>query len=284
LTEWEVPWLPGYLESVPVRIGNAAYSQLQIDVYGELMDALHHAREGGLISSKSDWALQRAVLKHLEEVWPEMDKGIWEVRSDPLHFTYSKVMAWVAFDRAIKSAVAFGLPGPIARWRKLCRKIRDEVCHHSFDSDLNSFVRSYGSKDLDASLLLLPSVGFLPPTDFRIIGTVAAVERRLLVDGLVMRHEMTQPGNKEGVFLACSFWLVDAYVLLGRKDDAHQLFERLLSLCNDVGLLSEEYDPRSKRLLGNFPQALSHIALVNSAFNLGHCETPAKQRSDGSNW
>jgi GH15 family glucan-1,4-alpha-glucosidase len=179
LTEWEVPWLPGYLDSVPVRIGNAAHNQLQLDVYGELMDALHHAREGGVVSSESDWALQQAVLEHLEEIWPKMDKGIWEVRSDARHFTSSKVMVWVAFDRAIKSAETFDLPGPIDRWRKLCHEIHDEVCRQGFDSELNSFVRSYGSKDLDASLLLLPTVGFLPPTDPRILGTVAAIERRM---------------------------------------------------------------------------------------------------------
>src|SRR6185437_1988120 len=284
---WEVSWLPGYRKSSPVRVGNAAHTQLQLDVYGELMDALHHARLGGLASSESGWSLQRAVLKHLEGVWPRMDEGIWEVRSGARHFTFSKVMAWVAFDRAIKSAEAFNLEGPLDRWRQLCREIHDEVCSHGFDAELGSFVRSYGSKGLDASLLLLPTVGFLPPSDPRVRGTVDAIERKLLVDGLVRRYDTaeSQDGlpSDEGVFLACSFWLVDAYVLLDRTDDAHRLFERLLSICNDVGLLSEEYDPKTRRLLGNFPQALSHIALVNSAFNLAQAAKPAKQRSETLN-
>ena len=285
LTEWEAPWLPGYEKSSPVRIGNAAHSQLQLDVYGELMDALHHARQRGITASEVSWALQLGVLEHLEEVWPKMDKGIWEVRGHARHFTYSKIMAWVAFDRAIKSAEAFNLDAPLDRWRQLCRKIHDDVCRRGFDPELGSFVRSYGSKDLDASLLLLPTVGFLPPTDPRVRGTVEAIERKLLLEGLVMRYdtEETEDGlvSDEGVFLPCSFWLVDAYVLLGRMADARRLFDHLLTLCNDVGLLSEEYDPRTGRLLGNFPQALSHIALINSAFNLNEAAKPAIQRSDG---
>ena len=194
-------------------------------------------------------------------------------------------MAWVAFDRAIKSAAAFNLEGPVDRWRQLCRKIHDDVCRRGFDPELNSFVRSYGSKEPDASLLLLPTLGFLPPADPRVLGTVEAIERGLLVDGLVKRYDATKSddglSSEEGVFLACSFWLVDAYVLLDRKPDARRLFERLLTLCNDVGLLSEEYDPRTSRLLGNFPQALSHIALINSAFNLNEAAKPAMQRADG---
>ena len=284
LTEWEVRWLPGYDKSSPVRIGNAAHSQLQLDVYGELMDALHHARQRGITASEVGWALQLSVLEHLEEVWPKMDKGIWEVRGHARHFTFSKIMAWVAFDRAIKSAEAFNLDGPLERWRQQCRKIHDDVCRRGFDPELGSFVRSYESKELDASLLLLPTVGFLPPTDPRVHGTVEAIERKLLVDGLVMRYDTRGSDDglpaDEGVFLACSFWLVDAYVLLDRTADARRLFERLLTLCNDVGLLSEEYDPRTKRLLGNFPQALSHIALINSAFNLSETTKPAMQRSD----
>jgi GH15 family glucan-1,4-alpha-glucosidase len=283
LTEWEVSWLPGYRKSSPVRIGNAAHTQLQLDVYGELMDALHHARLGGLASNESGWSLQRAVLKHLEGVWHKMDEGIWEVRSGARHFTFSKVMAWVAFDRAIKSAKAFNLEGPLDRWRQVCREIHDEVCDRGFDPELGSFVRSYGSKDLDASLLLLPMAGFLPPSDPRVRGTIDAIERKLLVDGLVRRYNTAESEDglpsDEGVFLACSFWLVDAYVLLDRKDDARRLFERLLTIRNDVGLLSEEYDPKTGHLLGNFPQALSHIALVNSAFNLIEAAKPAKQRS-----
>ena len=285
LTEWEAAWLPGYEKSSPVRIGNAAHSQLQLDVYGELMDALHHARQRGITASEVGWALQLGVLEHLEEVWPKMDKGIWEVRGHARNFTFSKIMAWVAFDRAIKSAEAFNLDGPLDRWRQLCRKIHDDVCHHGFDPELGSFVRSYGSKDLDASLLLLPTVGFLPPTDPRVRGTVEAIERKLLLTGLVMRYDTAETADglmsDEGVFLACSFWLVDAYVLLGRMADARRLFDHLLTLCNDVGLLSEEYDPRTGRLLGNFPQALSHIALINSAFNLNEAAKPAIQRSDG---
>ncbi len=284
LSEWEVPWLPGYAKSGPVRVGNAAHTQLQLDVYGELVDALHHARQGGVTTGESGWALQRAVLEHLEEVWPEMDKGIWEVRGAARHFTFSKIMAWVAFDRAIKSAEAFNLEGPLDRWRQLCRKIQDDVCRRGFDRELGSFVRSYDSRELDASLLLLPTVGFLPPADPRVRGTVEAIERKLLVDGLVIRYDTAQSdglSSDEGVFLACSFWLVDAYVLLGRIADARRLFERLMTLCNDVGLLSEEYDPRTSRLLGNFPQALSHIALINSAFNLNEAAKPAMQRADG---
>jgi GH15 family glucan-1,4-alpha-glucosidase len=283
LTEWEVPWLPGYDNSSPVRVGNAAHTQVQLDVYGELMDALHHARLGGLAPSESGWTLQLGVLEHLEEVWPKMDQGIWEVRGNARHFTFSKIMAWVAFDRAIKSAEAFNLEGPLDRWRQQCRKIHDDVCRHGFDPKLGSFVRSYDSKELDASLLLLPTLGFLPPSDSRVRSTVEAIERGLLVDGLVKRYDPAESddglSSDEGVFLACSFWLVDAYVMLGRMADARRMFERLLTLCNDVGLLSEEYDPRTGRLLGNFPQALSHIALINSAFNLNEAAKPAIQRS-----
>jgi GH15 family glucan-1,4-alpha-glucosidase len=284
LTEWEVPWLPGYENSTPVRIGNGAHGQLQLDVYGEVMDALYVARRGGLAASGSGWDLQQAFLKHLETVWPEPDQGIWEVRGPPCHFTYSKVMAWVAFDRALKSAEQFGLPGPLDRWRRLCAEIHADICRHGFDRELNSFVQCYGGKQLDASLLLLPCVGFLPPDDPRIAGTVAAIERTLLVDGLVQRYDTAAtddglpPG--EGAFLACSFWLVDAYVMLGRLDDARRLFERLVAMCNDVGLLSEEYDPAARRLVGNFPQAFSHVALVNSAFNLTRATKPVEQRAE----
>jgi GH15 family glucan-1,4-alpha-glucosidase len=241
LTEWEVPWLPGYDESSPVRVGNAAHTQLQLDVYGELMGVLHHARQRGLASSEAGWRLQRSALEHLEEVWPKMDRGIWEVRGAARHFTFSKIMAWVAFDRAIKSAEAFNLEGPRDRWREQRRRIHEDVCRHGFNPELGSFVRSYGSKELDASLLLLPKVGFLPPEDPRVRGTVEAIERRLLTNGLVKRYDLTESDDglpsDEGAFLACSFWLVDAYVLLGRVADARRLFERLLTICNDVGLL-----------------------------------------------
>jgi GH15 family glucan-1,4-alpha-glucosidase len=282
LAEWVVSWLPGYEGSAPVRIGNDAYRQRQLDVFGEVMDALHQGRIAGLAASESGWELQVAFLAHLERIWSHPDQGIWEVRGSPKHFTYSKVMAWVAFDRAIKSAETFGLAGPIAHWRALAADIHDDVCRRGFDADLGSFVQSYGSKQLDASLLLLAPVGFLPADDPRVQGTVKAIEQRLLVDGLVMRYdtEETQDGLPpgEGAFLACSFWLVDAYVLEKRWDEARVLFERLLELRNDVGLLSEEYDPRTRRQVGNFPQAFTHVALINSAFNLMRSEKAAEQR------
>ncbi len=283
LTEWEVPWLPGYQGSAPVRIGNAACSQLQLDVFGEVMDALHQARCHGLAASESGWAMQLAFLSHLERVWTEPDQGIWEVRGGPRHFTYSKIMAWVAFDRAVKSAEEFKLDGPLERWRKLADEIHANVCKRGFDGELGSFVQCYGSKQLDASLLLLPCLGFLPPDDPRVRGTLRAIEQRLLVDGFVMRydtedsHDGLPPG--EGAFLACSFWLVDAYILQNRWTDARRMFDRLLALRNDVGLLSEEYDQRAGRLVGNFPQAFTHVALVNSAFNLTRAEKPAHQRA-----
>jgi len=284
LTEWEVPWLTGYEESCPVRIGNAAHNQRQLDIFGEVMDALHQARQGGLGANEAGWDMEREFLAHLEKIWQQPDEGIWEVRSEREHFTYSKVMAWVAFDRAIKSAKAFNLHGDVAHWCALRDDIHADVCKRGFDTGMGSFVRAYGTKELDASLLLIPAVGFLPPTDPRVRGTIEAVEARLLSDGLVLRYDTATaedglpPG--EGVFLACSFWLVDAYLMLGRQDDAVSLFERLLSLRNDVGLLSEQYDPRARRLVGNFPQAFSHLALVNSASNLSHFRKPAEQRSE----
>lgn len=283
LNEWDVPWLGGYEKSRPVRVGNAAHEQLQLDVYGEVMDALYLARRGGLDASDSGWDLQRALLEHLQTIWREPDEGIWEVRGPRRHFTYSKVMAWVAFDRAIKTVEEFGMDGPVDHWRRLRDYIHQDVCSRGFDRELGSFVQAYGSQELDASLLLLPCMGFLPPHDPRIRGTIAAIERRLVVDGFVLRYDTSETDDGlpagEGVFLACSFWLVDAYVMLGRLDDARSLFERLLALRNDLGLLSEEYDPQSHRLAGNFPQAFSHVALVNSAFNLSRVAKPAEQRS-----
>ena len=283
LTEPEIPWLPGYEQSQPVRVGNAAHDQLQLDVFGEVMDALHQARRGTLHPREADWAFQRAVLEHLETVWDQPDEGIWEVRGGRRHFTHSKVMAWVALDRGIRAVQAFGLQGPVARWQALRQRIHDEVCRHGFDRQLGSFVQSFGSKELDASLLLLPTVGFLPASDPRIIATIEAVERRLFVDGFLLRYDTATSNDGlppgEGAFLACSFWLADAYVLLGRIDDARRLFEGLLSLRNDVGLLAEEYDTRAKRLVGNFPQAFSHIALINTAHNLTRATKPAEQRS-----
>jgi len=283
LTEWEVPWLPGYEGAAPVRIGNAACSQLQLDVFGEVMDALHHARRNGLAVSDAGWAMQLAFLDHLEKIWREPDQGIWEVRGPPEQFTYSKVMAWVAFDRAIKSAEEFGLDGPIDHWRSIAAEIHAEVCDRGFNRELGCFVQSYGATTLDASLLLLPAVGFLPVDDKRVGGTIRAIERNLLRDGFVLRYDSAEtkdglpPG--EGAFLACSFWLVDAYILQKRWHDARALFDRLLDLRNDVGLLSEEHDPRAGRLVGNFPQAFTHVAMVNSAFNLTRAEKPAEQRA-----
>jgi len=284
LTEWEVPWLPGYENASPVRIGNKAHRQLQLDVHGEIMDALHQARRGGIAHSQSGWDMQIALLQRLEHEWREPDASIWEVRGPPQQFTYSKVMAWVAFDRAIKSAEMFGLAGPLDRWRRLRAEIHGEVCERAYDPSRNTFVQAYDAKPLDASLLLIPAVGFLPAHDPRVRGTIKAVERDLVVDGFVLRYDTARtvdglpPG--EGAFLACSFWLVDAYMLQGRIVDARRLFDRLLALRNDVGLLSEEYDPRLRRLLGNFPQAFSHVALVNSALNLSAADKPAKQRSE----
>jgi GH15 family glucan-1,4-alpha-glucosidase len=283
LTEWEASWLPGYDGSLPVRVGNAAHHQLQLDVFGEVMDTFHQARRGGLAASDSGWAVQLALLRHLEHIWREPDESIWEVRGGRRHFTYSKAMCWVAFDRAIKSAEAFGLDGPVNHWRQVRDEIHREVCERGFDRTLNSFVQSYGSKELDASLLLLPVVGFLPALDPRFCGTVDAIERRLMNNGFLLRYDTASapdglpPG--EGVFLACSFWLADAYMLQGRWDDARALFERLVGLCNDVGLLSEEYDPADRRLVGNFPQAFSHLALINTACNLSRADKPVDQRA-----
>ncbi len=282
LTEWVVDWLPGYEKSAPVRIGNAAHVQLQLDVFGELMDTYHQARRGGLTSNESGWAMQLEFLKHLKKIWRQPDEGIWEFRGPAQHFTYSKVMAWVAFDRAVKSAESFGLEGPLDDWRKERDAICDEVCERGFDRTLGTFVQAYGSDQLDANLLLLPCVGFLPVSDPRIKATITAIERNLVRDGFVMRYATEQvedalpPG--EGAFLACSFWLVDVYTLQGRIDEAERLFRRLIGLRNEVGLLSEQYDPRARRLVGNFPQAFSHLALINSAYNLTWASKPVNRR------
>jgi GH15 family glucan-1,4-alpha-glucosidase len=283
LDEYEIPWLPGYEGANPVRVGNAAVGQLQLDVYGELLDAFYLARRAGLVASEDTWALERALVSHLETIWREPDEGIWEVRGGRRHFTHSKVMAWVAFNRAARSIEEFGLEGPLERWREVSAAIHQQVCERGFDPDENTFVQSFGAKDLDASLLLIPLVGFLPPDDARVRGTVAAIERRLVRNGLVLRYDTglgtdgLPPG--EGAFLACSFWLADNYVLLGRYDEARALFDRLLALRNDVGLLAEEYDPHNRRQLGNFPQAFSHLALINTAHNLASAAGPAHQRS-----
>lgn len=283
LTEWEVEWLPGYGGAKPVRVGNNAHGQLQLDVYGEVMDALYQAFKGGVTQDGDGWAVQKQLLSHLEKVWTHPDRGIWESRGEPRHFTYSKVMAWVAFDRGIRHAVEAGLDGPIDRWRTIAAAIHADVCTRGYNPELNTFVQSYGSTWLDGSLLLIPTTGFLPPNDPRIVGTVRAVEQRLLQNGFVMRHDPaeieTGLAHGEGAFLACSFWLADAYIMLGRIAEAQALFERLLQLRNDVGLLSEEYDVATSRLAGNFPQAFSHIAMVNTAHNLSRAQKPVQQRA-----
>ena len=271
LTESELPWLPGYEDSKPVRVGNGAYNQLQLDVFGELMDAMHRCRLAG-IDDASGWTLERALLIHLEDHWDRPDEGIWEVRGPRRHFTHSKLMAWVAFDRGVKAVEHFGLEGPVERWRALAQRIHDELCARAFSVKQNAFAQSYDSDELDAAVLLIPLVGFLPASDPRVQSTVAAIQRELVVDGLVQRYR-TDPAldglqGGEGAFLACSFWLVDNLVLLDRREEAERLFERLLALRNDLGLLAEEYDSRARRLVGNFPQAFSHLALVDAAQGL----------------
>jgi GH15 family glucan-1,4-alpha-glucosidase len=284
LQERDIDHLPGYENSTPVRIGNAAAGQMQLDVYGEVMDALYQGCKGGLSRHDIAWDLQRALLRHLEKVWMQPDAGMWEVRGPLRHFTYSKVMCWVAFDRAVKMVEGMGLPGPVDRWRKLRQEIHDDVCRQGVSATRGCFVQSYGSDELDASLLLIPITGFLPAKDARVVATVEAIQRELTVDGLVQRYRTQEsvdglpPG--EGVFLACSFWLVDNLVMQGRGEEARALFERLLGLVNDVGLLAEEYDPIAGRQLGNFPQAFSHVALVNSAMNLRAGAKPAEQRAE----
>jgi len=286
LPEREVRWLGGYENSKPVRTGNAACEQLQLDVYGEVADALFHGYLGGISPNSFDLALQRALTDHLISIWNEPDQGIWEVRGGPQQFTYSKIMAWVAFDRTIKSAEKFNLKVDLTRWKRVRDQIHKEVCRKAFDSELCCFTQSYGSRELDASLLLIPVVGFLPWDDMRVRGTVEAIERNLMADGFVLRYRTERvddglpPG--EGAFVACSFWMVCALRQLGREQDAKRLFECLLEIRNDVGLLAEEYDPRSKRHLGNFPQALSHIALINAGFQFMEASGPMRQRSQST--
>ena len=286
LLEWEVDWLAGYEGAKPVRVGNAASNQLQLDVYGEVADALLHAELAGLPSRKSDFDLQECLTEHLATIWRESDQGIWEIRGGPKQFTNSKVMAWVAFDRAIKYAERYGQDGQLKRWREIRNSIHREVCEKGFDSELNSFTQTYGSKRLDASLLLIPLVGFLPVEDERVRGTISAIEKHLMRDGLVQRYDTSELDDgvrgHEGSFLACSFWLVSAWNLCGRRKEARELFERLLALRNDVGLLSEEYDTDAKRQVGNFPQALSHIALINAAFEFTRGSSPAEQRAEST--
>ncbi len=282
LTEITLDWLGGYEKSLPVRIGNAAYRQFQLDVYGELIDAMFQCRSHGLDPHQTAWQLELALLKFLERSWQEPDEGIWEMRGPRQHFTHSKVMAWVALDRAIKSVERIGLDGPVERWRDVRRKIHDDVCNLGYNQHRNTFVQQYGGQELDAALLMIPLVGFLPATDSRMLGTVQAIEQDLMEGGYVRRYDASNemdglpPG--EGVFLPCTFWLADNYALSDRRPDAERLFERLLGLRNDVGLLSEEYDPAAARLTGNFPQALSHIALVNTATNLVQADGRAQRR------
>ena len=289
LTELQVDWLGGYEGSSPVRIGNAASDQRQLDVYGEVLDALYHARLAGLESSQEAWALTRKLLEWLEDGWREPDEGIWEVRGPRRHFTHSKVMAWVAFDRAVRSVDDDGLDGPVGRWRELRDEIHDEVCRKGFDEEVGAFMQSFGSARLDASLLLMPIVGFLPADDPRVASTVAAIERHLVRDGLVDRYRADEentgvdglpPG--EGTFLPCSFWLVQVMVLQGRLAEAEALFERLLGFRNDLGLLSEEYDVDAGRLVGNFPQAFTHLTLVDAALTLdeGWCRRAWRPGAD----
>ncbi|HVY25723.1 MAG TPA: glycoside hydrolase family 15 protein [Polyangiaceae bacterium] len=283
LTELELPWLPGYEGSKPVRIGNAATTQLQLDVWGELMDALHLARKDALGQHVEDWPMQRSLVERLEEIWQEPDEGIWEIRGPRRHFTHSKVMAWVAFDRAVKGIEEHGFDGPVARWRKCRDDIHRLVCERGYDARRGTFTQSFGDKEVDASLLMLPLLGFLPAADARIAGTVRAIEQDLLHQGLVRRYRPRRSldglAGAEGVFLPCSFWLVDNYVLQGQHEKARRLLDRLLSLRNDLGLLAEEYDPVQRRLLGNYPQAFSHVSLVNSVLNLESARGPAQHRS-----
>jgi len=287
LLEWEAGWLDGYEGARPVRVGNAAHAQLQLDVYGELIDVFHQSRMVKLKLDEQSWALECAVLNHLAEVWDRPDHGIWERRGQPKHYVFSKVMTWVAFDRGIKSAETFGFKAPVLHWQALREAIHRDVCNNGFDADQNTFVESYGTKLLDASVLLLPAVGFLPAADPRICGTIAAVEKCLMRDGFVLRHDPRElPAGQpplEGAFLACSLWLADAHVLSGNIEKAQVLFDRVVRIANDVGLLAEEYDSVARRQTGNFPQALTHIALINTAHNLSaarrESEKPAVQRS-----
>jgi GH15 family glucan-1,4-alpha-glucosidase len=268
LADWEVPWLPGYENSAPVRVGNAAQQQSQQDIFGEIAAALAHAREAGVPCQQEELELQQELTEYLVKTWRQPGSGMWESRDKPQRYTYSGVMAWAALERAVESIEHHGMTGPLAEWKALRDKVHADVCKHGFDTHLDSFVQSYGSKALDASELLLLVVGFLPANDPRTLGTVKAIEQALLKDGFLLRNKPKSKKARQGVFLPCSFWLVECYVLTGRIEEARNLFERVLAVSNDLGLLSEEYDTTAKRLTGNFPQALSHIALVRAAIRL----------------
>src|SRR5579862_3129947 len=285
LPELTVPWLSGYEDSSPVRVGNAAYQQLQLDVFGEIADVMFQALKAGLQPSERGLALRPVVLDYLARVWRQPDEGIWEVRGGPQHFVHSKVMAWVAFDRAANELAAGAFHDEGQRWRDIASEIHAEVCERGFRSELNSFVQAYGSKRLDASLLLIPLVGFLPANDPRVQGTLRAIENKLLIrDEFVFRYQTDDVDDGlpagEGAFLACSFWLVHNYILQGQYAKARRLFNQLLSHCNDVGLLSEEFDPLTGRMLGNFPQAYSHVGLINCALNLSRQPGPSEERAE----
>ncbi len=285
IEESEIPWLPGYEGARPVRVGNAAFQQRQLDVYGEVLDALYQSQRAGIAQAPDAWNLQKKLLDFLETSWQEPDDGIWEVRGPQRQFTHSKVMAWVAFDRAVRFVETARAEGPLERWRNLRDRIKGDVCRYGFDPELDSFVQYFGSKRLDASLLMIPLVGFLEPSDPRVRGTVHAVEKHLMSDGFVRRYnndpKVEALPDREGAFLPCSFWLADNWALAGRHAEARAMFKRLLGLRNDVGLLSEEYDTAAGRLVGNFPQAFSHVSLVNTALNLTPHETgPAQVRGD----
>jgi len=282
LVEHELPHLAGYMNSKPVRIGNAAANQVQLDVFGEVLDCLYQARRSGLVTANDIWNLELALCKQLEAIWRDPDEGIWEVRGGRRNFTWSKIMVWVGFDRIVRTMEEYGAPGPVDHVRALREEVRHEVETKGFDAELNTFVQSFGTKELDATLLLIPIVGFLPASDPRVVGTVKQIEKMLLNDGFVQRYRTDTNVDglrgREGAFLACTFWLVDAWTLQGRMDEARDLFHRLLGLRNDVGLLSEEYDTENQRMVGNFPQAFSHVALVNTALNLTRTRKPAEQR------
>jgi GH15 family glucan-1,4-alpha-glucosidase len=283
LPENVIPWLPGYRNTAPVRVGNAAFGQMQLDVFGEIADTFHAAREAALPSSPDDWRFQRVLLDHLEKSWQQPDRGIWEMRGAPRFFTHSQAMCWLAFDRAIQSATRFKLSGPVKRWRALRQKIAAHVCRNGIDPKGKHFVQAYGSRALDASLLLLPQIGVVKAKDPRFIATVAAIEKRLMRKDFIMRYKPTREndgiGGPENAFLPCNFWYADALVLTGRTEDAEETFERMLSVRNDLGLLAEEYDPDARKLMGNFPQAFSHVGLINTAFNLVQRHGPAQQRT-----